>query len=301
MVQHTLDSVVAYGVQSAFGTPATNMTYFEHRGFTPTLTKQTHETGIIEAQKTQQYYGQSYADIQLPLLAGYSNTLFEDCMEALFRSAFSSGTMTFGSTDKYLSFETNVSGHTKYTLMSDCGVSSLSLTIEPNSKPVEANFSIVSANVATGTSPQDASIAASTSYTAMYSSPSSTMSVGGDTTANVTSIDLTIANGLERVEYVGQSTELKRNQYQITGSLTTHFENNSMCNNFINNSDVVISVDLTDDAGNTYNLTMTKVRLIDTTETDTSNVGDNIIQTFNFEALYNATDGGLMLITKTDA
>jgi hypothetical protein len=89
-------------------------------------------------------------------------------------------------------------------------------------------------------------------------------------------------------------------RFEVTGSLTTLFENMDTYSAVLSHSDVGISMTLTDELGNAYAIALPKVKLLDGGPTVGGN-GRAVLLEVPFQARYDSTSGASISITRTPA
>jgi hypothetical protein len=117
--------------------------------------------------------------------------------------------------------------------------------------------------------------------------------VGGTAVAICTGLDITIDGGLSGEPVVGSNTvpELFQGNVKVSGQFTAYFENGTMRDAFINETEISLVVALTTSsaaAADFIAFSIPRIKLGDAGESDGQN---GIIQTFPFSALYNSAGG----------
>ena len=162
-------------------------------------------------------------------------------------------------------------------------------------------FSLGTATGPTATVGTIAAIAPTASLTdSPFDSFSGTLSEGGSPIAVVTSIDLSLANGLEPVFVVGSNTTPKivPGRSNLTGSLSAYFENRSMLDKFINETESSIELELIDVDGNKYDIEIPRIKY---TGADNGVSGEGaIVMNMPWQALYDSNEATNIKITRTD-
>jgi len=186
---------------------------------------------------------------------------FDDMLEAALCGTWASSVLKAGSTRRSFTIERNfvdLSTRIRYT---GCEVNELSITVAPNS-PVKASLTFIGKD-------QDASnamIAGSTypapQNTQVFDSFSGTIKEGGTAYASCTQIELSIKNGIEPNFVIGSSTTASNSigQSLVTGTVTAFFENVTMLNKFINETDSSLEFELIDLAGNKLKFFLPKIK-----------------------------------------
>jgi hypothetical protein len=237
------------------------------------------------------------ADLDLLL----ESALFNDWVE----TTPASGTfdkLTVGTALKSFTIEDALNDIAQFRLFTGMAVSSMSISIAPN-QMVTASFSMLGSNMTlsgTGKTVDDPS--ANQPFDA-YSGDLLIGNVGGATsTGIVTSIDFTIENGLNPTFVVGSSftPQLEYGRAEVSGTITTYFEDDAIMNRFLNETETEIEVSVDDPtAANPYTFNFPKCK-INSANADLSNPQSRMV-TSEFVALYDATALSNIVITRTPA
>lgn len=219
---------------------------------------------------------------------------------ALFSSFASDDTIGVGTTLKSFSIEDALNDITQYRLFTGCAVSSMGISIAPN-QMVTTTFGIVgSTGTISGTGKTITAAAVNQPFDA-YSGDVSIGNVSGATTsAIVSSIEFTIDNGLNPTFVVGsdETPQLEFGRAEVSGTLTAYFEDASLVNRFIDETETEIEVSVDDPTGaNPYTFSFPKCK-INSANANLENPQSRLI-TLEFVALYNAFEETNLLITRT--
>jgi hypothetical protein len=114
-------------------------------------------------------------------------------------------------------------------------------------------------------------------------------------------ISFTISNNLRALPALGYNTaiDIAAGKIDVTGSVTAYFEDDSLYDKFTGFTDTKLSFTLTDGAGNYYTFYFPKVKY----SSDTVNAGGqdaDVMEVLNFTAIYDASTGGAVKITKSE-
>ena len=137
--------------------------------------------------------------------------------------------------------------------------------------------------------------------TAPFDSFTGSITEGGSSIAVVTSIDLSIDNGMEALYVVGSDETLLPSigKSTVTGSITAYFEDATLIDKFIAETASSLSFVLTDLAGNSYTFDLPNIKY----NSGNPEVGGPgaITVTLDFVALYDETTGSQIEITRSAA
>lgn len=188
-------------------------------------------------------------------------------LEAAFFSTFATNTLKIGTTFKSFSFEDAALDITQYRLFSGCGISSFGLSVKPNQMAV-ATFSVVGKDMSQAGTTLDA-VKTAASLNAPFDSYSGLMRIGntvGTLAALpiVTGIDFTINNGLASRFVIGSSstTDLEYSNAVIEGTITAYYQDATVLNRFINETESALEFSLDDPTGlSDYTFTFPRIKL----------------------------------------
>lgn len=294
-------SQLAYVPEVTFGTtPVTpSMVLLPINTHSLNLNKAIIESGEIRPDRqvaVSRHGNRSVAgDIAVEFRADDYDALLES---ALF-GAFTSGVLKLGVTPKYFTFEDGALDIAKYRKFTGCAVNTLAMDIQPNAM-VMATFGIIGKDgpAASGT-PLDASPTA-VSGNDPFDSFSGTINEAGSPIATITGIKFQVANSLAPTAVIGSPTapQLEYGRGVVTGELTAYYDDVTLYNKFVNETETDLVFSLTDGlTGNTYTFDMPRVKL-NGADLPLANEQSRII-TLPFQALYNAGDATTLSITKS--
>ncbi len=196
--------------------------------------------------------------------------------------------MKSGVTSKFFTFEEGFVDIAKYQVMKGCMVNSLNLNA-PFNGIVTGELAFLAKEVAamSGT-PLDASPDPAPTTDPMDSFIGS-MKEAGAATSVVTDFSMSLANGLEALFplFTQSAYRMGVGRCRITGRVSVFFEDETMLNKFINETESSLEITMTDLAGNSYRLTLPRIKYTDAEKNLTEN---NIILAMPFSALYDSTE-----------
>lgn len=218
------------------------------------------------------------------------------------------GDETFTTSGERISTGTNLrtfsieKAHTdidQYQLFTGCGINSMSLSISPN-QMVTGSFSVMGS---------DMSLSQSTNANSVTDAPTSSpfdsftgsIKEGGSTIAIVTDLSLSIENGLSQnyVVFTDGAVSLTDGRSRVTGSISVYFEDETLLEKFVNETESDLVFTLTDTDGNGYRFILPRIKY---TGAPTPVSGeDNIILNMPFMALYDSTEGTNLILDKIPA
>lgn len=226
---------------------------------------------------------------------------FDAFIESVMFSAFASDdTIGVGTTLKSFSIEDSLNDISQFRLFTGMAASSMAVSIAPN-QMVTTTFGFVGSNMTvSGTGKTNNASSTNQPFDA-YSGDLSIGNVSSATTSGiVTSIEFTIENSLAPTFVVGSdfTPQLEYGRAEVTGTITTYFEDLAFVNRFINETETEIEVSVDDPTGlNAYTFSFPKCK-INSADASLDNPQSRLI-TSEFVALYNATEASNLVITRT--
>ena len=181
-------------------------------------------------------------------------------------------------------------------------LNSMQLTISANSM-VTGTFSVVGQSQETA---QDLTGLGTPTYppastTSPLDSFTGTLEEGGTTVAVVTEISMTLQNGIEPRFVVGDKNSIYPSvgRSNLTGQVTAYFENSTLVNKFLNETESSLVFSLPDGAGNTQRYRIPRIKYTGG-QPDVAGEGP-ITLAMPFQALLDSSESTNMLIERTPA
>lgn len=188
----------------------------------------------------------------------------------------------------------------QYHRFTGCNFNTLSLSVAPNAM-VTGVFGVVGKGMST-----DSSIISGATYnaattTSPFDSFTGTINEAQTAIAVVTGLNLSLDNGMTPLFVVGSPETLEPSiaRSNLTGSLTALFENSTLLDKFINETESSISFSLVDTAGNSYIFTIPRIKY-STGQPDVADEGVISI-TFDFQALLSSSYNTNFMIERIPA
>jgi hypothetical protein len=257
-------SSLAYIAESSFGTtPASptlaNLPFNTH---SLDLTKDRVEGNEIQADRMPRVdrHGnrQAGGSIEVDLRKGD----FDELIESAFLSSFSTDVIKVGTTPKYLTIEDAANDISQYRTFTGMAASTMSVSIAPN-QMVTGTFDMVGKSMAQSATSVSGSAPTASSTNKPFDSYSGTISDGGSGLGIVTSIDFSLTNSFAPTFVVGadvaQSLEFGR--AVVEGTITVYYEDETLINKFLNETESSIEVSVDDpDGASTYTFLFPRVK-----------------------------------------
>lgn len=189
-----------------------------------------------------------------------------------------------------------------YHIFRGCELNSLQLTIAANSM-ITGTMSVVGQSMATA---QDLTGLGTPTYnsvstTSPFDSFTGSLDEGGTSIAVITEISLTLQNGIEPRFVVGSTNSIYPSirRSNLTGQITAYFEDSTLIDKFINETESSITFRLPDSAGNAQRYTIPRIKYTGG-QPDVSGEGP-ITLAMPFQALLDATEATNLVIQRTPA
>lgn len=237
--------------------------------------------------------------------AEFSFASFDDLLEAVTLGTWTAGVLKAGTVRRSFSIlrhftDIDATGEgLPYHLFNGVELNSLQLTVNPTAI-VKAVFGTMGREgcAPSNTAPVGSTFANPTT-TAPLDAFSGELKDGDTILGDVTELSINLENGLEVRNVVGSkfSKEPSVGRSTLTGSATVYFEDSSMVKKFINETPASISIELPDGEGNSYTITIPRLKYTGG-QPDVSGKGP-ITLSMPFQAILDPVSGSNIVITKT--
>lgn len=301
-----------YLLESVYGTtPAADpeFTDIRHTGTTLGLSKEGFQSEELHSDRQIRDFRHGVKQVAGDINFELSYGTFDDLLEAVLLGTWSADTLKAGTTRRSFSilrhFTDQASGDKPYHLFSGVEFNALNLTI-PASGMVTGSFGAIGQGLevlSDLTSLTDATGPTFTDPTtvAPFDSFTGSITEGGSAISVVTEVSLALVNGLAVRNVIGSDETLQPSigRSNLTGSVTAYFENATLLEKFLNETESSLVVTLEDPAGNTYTITLPRIKY-NGGQPDTSGEGAITIN-FPIQALYNVSDLSQIKIVRAAA
>ena len=218
---------------------------------------------------------------------------YDAFIESAMLSPFGTGVIQVGTTPKFLTLEDYAADIDQVRLLTGCSVSTMSVSLAPN-QMVSATFGIVGRDLTiSGTEKRLASGGVGEPFDS-YSGAlfvADVDGVGGASALSIiTGVDFTLTNSLSPTFVVGSdsASALEFGRASLEGTVTAYFEDLSLVNRFLSETECVIEVSVGDPCGRTLSFLFPRVKF------NSADVGvdgpTSRVVTLSFVALYDDTD-----------
>ena len=293
-------SSLSYIVESTFGTtPAGNFTNLPFSTHSLNLTKDRVAGNDIQADRMPRVdrHGnrQVAGDIAVDLRDGDYDAFLESAM----LNTWSTNVLKVGTTPKFFSVEDYAVDIDQARVFTGLAVSTMGISLAPN-QMVTTTFGMVGKDMTIGAVEKTQDAASGAAPFDAYSGDISIGNVGGAApVAIVTSLDFTLTNSFAPTFVIGDASapSLEYGRADVEGTLTAYFEDASLINRFLNETETEIEVSVDDPTGaNSYTFTFPRVK-INSADVGVDGPTSRMIS-MSFVALYDATEGTNLKITR---
>lgn len=221
---------------------------------------------------------------------------FDDLLQAALMGTWSTNVLKAGTTRRSFTFERYFSDIGRYRRSTGCEINGFSLEC-PATGIATGSFTVIGKDD-TGAG----SAIASSTYTAdpspnVMDGLTGTITVGGVSSAVITSIKITLENGIENQAVIGSDTRIRgaAGRSKITGEVSAFYDADTLLDAFDNETETSIEFTLTDGA-NSFTFELPRIKFTG----GKPEVGGEreIILTMPFQALYNDSDASQIVITR---
>jgi hypothetical protein len=293
---------MAYVVESVFGTTPTTPTFtpIRHTGTTIGLSKDAIESEELRQDRQIANYRHGNKSVAGDVNIELSYGTFDDLLEATLAGTWATNVLIAGTTRRSYTVERHHTDIGKYLRSTGCSFNALSLSVAPNSM-VTGSFSVIGKAFSVASTAISGSTYSAETTTAPFDSFTGSITEGGSSIAVVTSIDLSIDNGMEALYVVGSDETLLPSigKSTVTGSITAYFEDSTLIDKFIAETASSLSFVLTDLAGNSYTVDLPNIKY-NSGNPEVAGPGA-ITVSLDFVALYDASTGSQIEITRAAA
>ncbi len=311
----TDEASLAYGVQSACGTPQTALTALRYTSENLALSTQSTQSNEIRSDRNVSDLVRTGASLGGAVGFELSYETFDDFFKGLLQSPTAldgaGTTIKNGKTRQFLTFERNTpagAGPTNFfTSFSDMQIASLDLQIQQGN-PVQGTWNFIGQQmpINSGTSIDG------TGYTAANTNPVyntvagvGSVEVDGVAVGSVQGLTLTISNNLREQRALGSVAPagVANGKFTVNGNISIYFVSNAMSSKFINDGEFTLKVTLMDSlgttSGNTYEIEMSRVKFSNLSNA-VPGINQDVLLQGDFQAIYNSSQDGSITVASTD-
>jgi hypothetical protein len=240
-------SRLAFGVESAFGSAASSYTNLPFNTHSLNLSKERVAGNEIQPDRMPRVDRHGNKSVAGDITVDLRDSAYDDLLESAMLSTFSTNVLTVGTTPKFLTLEDYAEDIDQARLFTGCTVSTMSVSMAPN-QMVSATFGMVGKDMTiSGTEKTVAAAGVGEPFDA-YSGSLLVADVdgigGASALSTVTSVDFTVTNSFAPTFVVGSDSapQLEFGRAEIEGTITAYFEDLSLVNRFLDETESAIQV-----------------------------------------------------------
>ena len=295
-------SSLAYIAETSFGTTPSTPTFanLPINSHSLDLTKDRVEGNEIQADRMTRVdrHGnkQASGSIEVDLRKGD----YDELLESAFFNSYATNVLKVGTTPKFFTIEDAANDISQFRLFTGMAVSTASFSIAPN-QMVTATFDMVGKGMTqAGTTGSTGGTPTASTTNSPFDSYSGTITDGGSGISIVTSIDFSLSNSLAPTFVVGadNAQSLEFGSAVVEGTMTVYYEDETLINKFLNETESSITVSVDDPTGsNAYTFEFPRVKY-NGASVPLQNPQSRLI-TLPFVALYDTVENTNLKMTRT--
>lgn len=291
-------SSLSYIVETTFGTtPAGSFINLPFTSHSLNLSKDRVAGNDIQADRMPRVDRHGNRTAAGDIVADLRDGDYDAFLEAAMLNTWSSDVLKVGTTPKFFSIEDYAADIDQARLFTGMTVNTMAVSLAPN-QMVSTTFGMVGKNMTIGQLEKTQVAASGAQPFDAYSGDLAIGNVGAASTAAiVTSMDFTVTNGFAPTFVIGDDSapSLEYGRAEVEGNLSVYFEDASIINRFMNETETEIEVQVGDGTNSlTFNFPRVKINGADVgVDGPTSRV-----ISLPFVALYDATAGSNLVITR---
>ena len=293
-------SSLSYIVESTFGTtPAGDFTNLPFSTHSLNLTKDRVAGNDIQADRMPRVDRHGNRQVAGDIAVDLRDADYDAFLESAMLNTWATNVLKVGTTPKFFSVEDYAADIDQARLFTGLSVSTMGISLAPN-QMVTTTFGMVGKDMTIGATEKTQVAASGAAPFDAYSGDIAIGNVGGAASvAIVTSLDFTLTNSFAPTFVIGDASapSLEYGRAEVEGTLTAYFEDASLINRFLNETETEIEVSVDDPTGaNSYTFTFPRVKI------NSADVGvdgpTSRMVSMSFVALYDTTEGTNLKITR---
>ena len=293
-------SSLSYIVESTFGTtPAGNFTNLPFSTHSLNLTKDRVAGNDIQADRMPRVDRHGNRQVAGDIVVDLRDADYDAFLESAMLNTWATNVLKVGTTPKFFSIEDYAADIDQARVFTGMSVSSMAISLAPN-QMVTTTFGMVGKDMTISGTEKTQDAASGAAPFDAYSGDISIGNVGaGSAVAIVTGLDFTLSNSFAPTFVIGDDSapSLEYGRAEVEGTLTAYFEDASLINRFLNETETEIEVSVDDPTGgNSYTFLFPRVK-INSADVGVDGPTSRIIN-MSFVALYDSTEGTNLKITR---
>jgi len=293
-------SSLSFITESAFGTtPAGNFTNLPFSTHSLNLTKDRVAGTDIQADRMARVDRHGNRQVGGDIVVDLRDGDFDAFLESAMLNTWATNVLKVGTTPKFFSIEDYAADIDQARVFTGMSVSTMGISLAPN-QMVTTTFGMVGKDMTISASEKTQDAASGAAPFDAYSGDISIGNVGGAAAvAIVTALDFTLNNSYAPTFVIGDDSapSLEYGRAEVEGTLTAYFEDASLIDRFLNETETEIEVSVDDPTGaNSYTFSFPRVK-INSADVGVDGPTSRMIS-MSFVALYDATEGTNLKITR---
>ena len=292
-------SSLSFVTESTFGTtPAGTFANLPFSTHSLNLTKDRLAGNDIQADRMPRVDRHGNRQVGGDIVVDLRDGDYDAFLEAAMLNAWSTNVLKVGTTPKFFSIEDYAADIDQARLFTGCTVSTMGISLAPN-QMVTTTFGMVGKDMTISDTQKTQSAA---SGAAPFDSYSGDVAIGNvassSAVAIVTGLDFTLTNSFAPTFVIGDDSapSLEYGRAEIEGTLTAYFEDASLINRFLNETESELEVSIADPASNSLSFLFPRIK-INSADVGVDGPGSRIIN-MSFVALYDSTETSNLVITR---
>ena len=257
-------SSLSFIVESTFGTtPAGNFTNLPFSTHSLNLTKDRVAGTDIQADRMARVDRHGNRQVGGDIVVDLRDGDFDSFLESAMLNTWATNVLKVGTTPKFFSVEDYAADIDQARVFTGMSVSTMAISLAPN-QMVTTTFGMVGKDMAISATEKTQDAASGAAPFDAYSGDISIGNVGGaSAVAIVTALDFTLNNSYAPTFVIGDDSapSLEYGRAEVEGTLTAYFEDASLINRFLNETETEIEVSVNDPTGaNAYTFQFPRVK-----------------------------------------
>jgi hypothetical protein len=293
-------SSLSFITEATFGTtPAGNFTNLPFSTHSLNLTKDRVAGTDIQADRMARVDRHGNRQVGGDIVVDLRDGDFDSFLESAMLNTWATNVLKVGVTPKFFSIEDYAADIDQARVFTGMSVSTMAISLAPN-QMVTTTFGMVGKDMAISATEKTQDAASGASPFDAYSGDISIGNVGGAApVAIVTALDFTLNNSYAPTFVIGDDSapSLEYGRAEVEGTLSAYFEDASLINSFLNETETEIEVSVNDPTGaNAYTFQFPRVK-INSADVGVDGPTSRMIS-MSFVALYDTTEGTNLKITR---
>lgn len=293
-------SSLSFVTEATFGTtPAGSFANLPFSTHSLNLTKDVLTGTDIEADRMPRVNRQGNRQVGGDIVVDLRDGDYDLLLESAMLNTFSTNILKVGVAPKFFSIEDFAADIDQARLFTGMAVSSMAISLAPN-QMVTTTFSMVGKDMTISATEKTQTASSGAAPFDAYSGDISIGTVGSPSAvAIVTALDFTMNNAYAPTFVIGDDSapSLEYGRAEVEGTLTAYFEDASLINRFLDETETAIRVSVDDPTGaNAYTFDFPRVK-INSADVGVDGPTSRMI-TMSFVALYDATMETNLQITR---